>query len=257
LDLRLHELDGYVDKFVICEYPITLDHVPQPLHYEENKDRFSDFHNKIIHYIGPASESISGYDLYCHRKSRDFSGVLAWCKPNDIIINTCPDIILKKQTIVELEKLDMSDCNAQLISDWFIYYMDFHYMGCKFDQNPACFHKNITPQMWETVGAGIRIGHVVQDAGYHFAKLGGVDRILKNLTEGYPLRWLNNAQINNRDVMIERMQKGYAWDSDFGGVHKPKDVVMEKIPYNPANYPDYVNQHPEIYEKYFIDGMKV
>lgn len=60
LDVKLHELDGLVDKFVVLEFPTSLTHKPQPLLYEENKERFSKFHDKIIHIVGADSAPPSG-----------------------------------------------------------------------------------------------------------------------------------------------------------------------------------------------------
>jgi len=49
LELRLNILDPYVDYFVISEASVTHTGVPKPYYYEENKERFAKFHNKIIH----------------------------------------------------------------------------------------------------------------------------------------------------------------------------------------------------------------
>lgn len=51
LELRLEMLDLYVDKFVLIECVETFSGKPKPLYYEENKDRFSKYHHKIIHHV--------------------------------------------------------------------------------------------------------------------------------------------------------------------------------------------------------------
>jgi beta-1,4-mannosyl-glycoprotein beta-1,4-N-acetylglucosaminyltransferase len=51
LELRLEMLDPYVDKFVLIECVETFSGNKKPLYYEENKERFKKFHNKIIHHI--------------------------------------------------------------------------------------------------------------------------------------------------------------------------------------------------------------
>jgi beta-1,4-mannosyl-glycoprotein beta-1,4-N-acetylglucosaminyltransferase len=51
LEIRLHELDPVVDKFVLVESPMTFTNQPKPLYYAENKDRFAQFNNKIIHIV--------------------------------------------------------------------------------------------------------------------------------------------------------------------------------------------------------------
>lgn len=51
LDIRLNILNEYIDYFVIVEATETFSGIPKPLYYELNKEKFSNFHHKIIHYI--------------------------------------------------------------------------------------------------------------------------------------------------------------------------------------------------------------
>lgn len=48
LEIRLHTLSPYVDKFLICEADRTFQGASKPFHYHDNRDRFSDFDSKII-----------------------------------------------------------------------------------------------------------------------------------------------------------------------------------------------------------------
>lgn len=49
LDIRLNELNNYVDKFILVESSTTFSGEPKPLYYQENKDLFEKFNHKIIH----------------------------------------------------------------------------------------------------------------------------------------------------------------------------------------------------------------
>ena len=51
LEVRLHELDGLVDKFVLVEATRTFAGHPKSLYFAQNRGRFSAFDNKIIHVI--------------------------------------------------------------------------------------------------------------------------------------------------------------------------------------------------------------
>ena len=51
LELRLEILAPIVDHFVIIEYTVTYKGDPKPLYYNENKERYKKFENKIIHQI--------------------------------------------------------------------------------------------------------------------------------------------------------------------------------------------------------------
>ena len=51
LKIRLNVLSPVVDKFVISEATETFSGLPKPLYYEENKEMFREFEDKIIHQV--------------------------------------------------------------------------------------------------------------------------------------------------------------------------------------------------------------
>ena len=51
LEIRLNTLKDSVDYFVIVESNVTHSGQFKPLYYEENKERFKSFEDKIIHYV--------------------------------------------------------------------------------------------------------------------------------------------------------------------------------------------------------------
>ena len=51
LELRLAELDPVVDRFVVAEATRTFSNEPKPLHFADNRQRFSRWLPKITHVI--------------------------------------------------------------------------------------------------------------------------------------------------------------------------------------------------------------
>jgi beta-1,4-mannosyl-glycoprotein beta-1,4-N-acetylglucosaminyltransferase len=51
LELRLEMLDPYVDKFIIVECVETFSGKQKPLHFQDNKERFSKYLHKIYHHV--------------------------------------------------------------------------------------------------------------------------------------------------------------------------------------------------------------
>ena len=51
LELRLHELKDVVDKFVLVEATRKHSNQPKSLCFLENRDRFAQFADKIIHIV--------------------------------------------------------------------------------------------------------------------------------------------------------------------------------------------------------------
>ena len=67
LEIRLNILDSVVDKFVIVEATETFMGQPKPLYYEENKERFVKWKDKIVHYVVddyPFDESILSTEAF-------------------------------------------------------------------------------------------------------------------------------------------------------------------------------------------------
>lgn len=247
LDLKFHNLDGVVDKFVIVEAPLDNMLVPKPLYYWDNRKKFEEFQDKVIHILcKPDDPAITEpYYRFLERVNQLYRG-LTDCRDDDIILFTDPDLILKNDIVEKAKRmLPMTGC-AELLSDWFAYYMDFLYPNEQYHFTRAAYHRNID-DVYKWVQPVVSIPH----AGYHFSKLGGVDTILENL-KGYPHQELNNGYTSSKEVLLKKMEDGVGWDDM--GAHKR---VMRTIPYDPAYYPDYVNQHPEIFAKHFRGGMNV
>ena len=101
LDIRLHELDSVVDKFVLVEATVTHTNKPKPLYYNKNIHRFKKFHKKIIHIIVKDSPPVSmPWIIERHQLSATMRG-LNKCKPNDIVLYSCVDEIPKAKKVHE------------------------------------------------------------------------------------------------------------------------------------------------------------
>lgn len=62
LEIRLKNLDPYVDRFILVESPETHTGVPKPLYFEENKHRFEKWLPKITHIVAPVCPSTGLWD---------------------------------------------------------------------------------------------------------------------------------------------------------------------------------------------------
>ncbi len=93
LEIRLNVLKNVVDKFVLAEATQTHTGKPKPLYYEENKSRFSEFADRIIHIVvddfpsppeGYTAKQISWMRENWQRNA--VSRGLTEARPNDIIL---------------------------------------------------------------------------------------------------------------------------------------------------------------------------
>src|SRR5579859_7699219 len=101
LEIRLNVLNSVVDKFVLVEATLTHQGKPKPLYYNENKARYSGFHDKIIHVIVdkyPDYEGKSSWVLEHHQRNMIMQG-LKECQPDDTILISDLDEIPRPELI--------------------------------------------------------------------------------------------------------------------------------------------------------------
>jgi beta-1,4-mannosyl-glycoprotein beta-1,4-N-acetylglucosaminyltransferase len=90
LEIRLNELNDKVDKFLICESRETFAGKPKELVYEKNKDRFSQFEEKIIHLVVEKfSGSVSAENREYFNRNYILNGIPDSFNDEDIIIFSC------------------------------------------------------------------------------------------------------------------------------------------------------------------------
>ncbi|MFZ2310324.1 MAG: N-acetylglucosaminyltransferase, partial [Patescibacteria group bacterium] len=101
LEIRLNILDGVVDKFVLVEATKTFSNIDKPLYFNENKERFKKFEDKIIHIIVddyPVFETAWTYDW--HQRNCIARGLVN-CKLDDVILVSDLDEIPDPSKIIE------------------------------------------------------------------------------------------------------------------------------------------------------------
>lgn len=107
LEIRLNELYSVVDKFVLVEATRTFQKEDKPLYYSENKERFKQFSDKIIHVVVDRYPGFfykfrvpTAWDYDVYQKNQIASG-LRGCRPEDVIIISDLDEIPSAEKIAE------------------------------------------------------------------------------------------------------------------------------------------------------------
>src|SRR6185312_15373656 len=101
LELRLHELSGVVDKFVLVETTVTFTNKPKSLIFQENLSRFKKFQDKIIHIVvDDMPKSSNPWTLEKFQRDAIRRG-LNDCRPDDVVLVSDVDEIPRAKTLVE------------------------------------------------------------------------------------------------------------------------------------------------------------
>ena len=120
LTYRLNILNEVVDYFIIVESKYTFSGIEKPLFFNENKDLFSPFHDKIIHIIlddAPVIFPHITYEETAHVRNKkyqidmiDYGVKKITLHPHDLITLTDLDEIPDPTTLQELRNENISIC---------------------------------------------------------------------------------------------------------------------------------------------------
>jgi len=105
LDLRLHTLYDHVDYFVVVEAIVAFQGDVKPLYFEREKNRFEKFFPKMIHVVVEDIPNRAGaWDLEHFQRNALRRGFGA-AAPEDIIIISDADELLRPETVSALRSL--------------------------------------------------------------------------------------------------------------------------------------------------------
>lgn len=235
LELKL----GYtttVDKFLILEFPTSYMKAPRRLHFEENKARFDKYADRIVHRVIQEEDTPwLGLGLFHVRREHLVSQAKSLFSDDDTIIFSDPDVVLRPQCIEKIQP----QLNNQLLSSWRSYYLNGFWGDAFYPFTCATRLGNIS----EMSSYYHRPPDVaIPDCGWHFSKLGGVQGVIDNIT-GYPHADMDREDYKDPAELARKIQNGITWDGRT-------DSRIEYREFKAEDYPGYVSDHPEIYDKY-------
>jgi len=244
LEIRLNVLNSVVDYFVLVESTKTFTNHDKPLHYKENKEKFKDFNDKIIHiiiddlppYTGEknAEGEIWEYDFY--QRNQIVRG-LTNADKEDIIILSDLDEIANPKVVSAFRQENEIACLQMFI---FYYHLnqlrhEKWYMAKVFKKKHL---ENYSPQELRDLTGSMK---VYPNAGWHFSYLGNKEKI------EYKLKNTAHQQFNTDKIVGEIEYKMNNGIDLFDRAIKMTVIDVDE------NYPEYILNNKEKY-KHLIKG---
>ena len=211
LELRLNILYEYVDYFIIAEANVKHSGEQKPFYFEENKERFSkfidkiilckildtpkSFHdlqktennetNKIFDYIKIQKNRFDihtqpdyGRDFFQKESVRKF---LTECEDNDIILISDADEIPNPEILLNLQKLDLENNIYSLNQNTYYYFLNVlkqkDWYGTKMG-----LYKNIKKYSLNEIRGDESLSSKLKNGGWHFSFMGGKEMVKNKLT---------------------------------------------------------------------------
>jgi len=258
LELRLHELDAVVDRFVLVEASLTFSYKPKPLVFAQNKERFERFLPKITHVVVSEFPEAGGNRWMAEYFQRDaIARGLQACEPDDVIIVSDIDEIVRAQAV--LENKDRPGIK------FFRQRQYYYYLNCAqkqgiWDRAKMAFYKDLHspqwlrdyprppvphPTKWQKKCAKYRhrlkqiMGPAdifVDNGGWHFSYLGGLERIREKI------KAFSHAEYDNEEFLaLERLRRVLQSGEDLYG---RRNMAFEFVPVD-KTFPRYLREHPE------------
>ena len=265
LEMRLNILNDVVDYFVLTESPFTVSGNEKPLYYQENKDRFGKFNDKIVHYVTEEiPNDFSGMlektkfhaaykenDPYgtpminlpirfqralFNRNNSAFGIEKAGVTDEDLVITSDADEIINPLLLQDLEWFNPSnhyvaECRAFYYKLNFLYQEDW--MGSR-----LCTWKHLKNTTIDQHRQDHENAHRIQDAGWHFSFFGNAEDFKLKLAS-YEHTENNNEQVTSNAA--EKIEQGL---DPLGRTNKLITVPLDD------SYPDYVLNNQDKYAEF-------
>ena len=265
LEMRLNILNDVVDYFVLTESPFTVSGNEKPLYYQENKDRFGKFNDKIVHYVTEEiPNDFSGMlektkfhaaykenDPYgtpminlpirfqralFNRNNSAFGIEKAGVTDEDLVITSDADEIINPLLLQDLEWFNPSnhyvaECRAFYYKLNFLYQEDW--MGSR-----LCTWKHLKNTTVDQHRQDHENAHKIQDAGWHFSFFGNAEDFKLKLAS-YEHTENNNEQVTSNAA--EKIEQGL---DPLGRTNKLITVPLDD------SYPDYVLNNQDKYAEF-------
>lgn len=193
LEIRLNILDPYVNFFVIGESQQTFSGKEKPRYFEENKERFAKWEEKIIHVLIDEGSFPNAFERAGHQKDS---------------LRKVLEHLEEQKEISDLDLVYFGDIDEIWKPQQLIIRDDIVY---NLKQLNYCYYlNNRSSEEWvgTVVGAWKTIRqqsfnhwranhtHELPNGGWHFTNMGGADQIRKKL-EAYDHQEFNNEFIKN------------------------------------------------------------
>lgn len=232
LEIRLNILDEHVDFFVLGESEQTFSNKEKPLFYEQNKERFSKWNHKIIHVKHPKTNLTNSFEIAAFQKDNLKTALINASDDDVIYFGDVDEIWKPKQVddkVYNLKQLNYGYYLNNRSSEQWIGTIVSKYKNIK-NGSLNYFRANHI--------------HELDDGGWHFTNMGGVEQILKKI-ESYDHQEFNNE--------YTKSQIKYRVENNLDYVGRSVDWLGKPFSFkiDDTDLPEFVKNNKEKYKHLF------
>ena len=179
LDIRLHTLSPFVDRFVLVEAAETFSGNPKPMYYSDNREQFREYWDKIVYVPIEHLPETNNFWVREGNQRNDIMKGLTEAAPDDIILISDVDEIPRPEKFSAIRKTGKSI----FVMDYYMYYLNMRsadealwLLGTR----AVPMREMTTPQDVRNWGAfRLLLGgkYAIFNGGWHFSYLGGPQKV--------------------------------------------------------------------------------
>jgi beta-1,4-mannosyl-glycoprotein beta-1,4-N-acetylglucosaminyltransferase len=258
LEFRLKLLSNVVDKFVICESNYTHSGKIKPYYFNENKERFKEWEEKIIYL--PVEQSIENLEFNKVKTYSPSDG--SWVLENEqrLALTYASEIIAEDDIVMVGDLDEIPDPRAVSffyegnfefknpisLSMLFHYY----YMNCQMEGYDRNWNGTVvcTGKMFREIGSqhlrnDRNLFQRIPNAGWHFSYLGGLEKIKKKI-ESFAHTEFNVPEVTSDENILNAINKGQ-------DIFNRSGISYNYVPIN--YYPDFLQEVMIQYPQFIKD----
>jgi beta-1,4-mannosyl-glycoprotein beta-1,4-N-acetylglucosaminyltransferase len=209
LEVRLHELDPYVDRFILVEADFTFQGGTKPYYFEENKDRYKPFLDRIMHVklTGPVDTD----DPWVREKLQRnaiANGLTDAAEDDIVLVGDC-DEIPRGDKIAEAVAIIEAAPSAQVAfeSDKSFYHVNNRCWTVKWPQPQAVTAKACREHGAEAVRMGCETALKIKGGGVHYCNQGDPAWLIEKL-ESFSHSEVNLPQYKDPEFLQSCIDQG-------------------------------------------------
>jgi hypothetical protein len=202
-------MSGWVDHFVIVEAATTFTGLPKPLHFQEQRAAFARFADKIIHVpIERFPDHVAGpWQRDCFQRDMAVAGISGLCAPDDLVILTDMDEIVRKEALDSAAGLDLAALEVRT----FIFFYNCEQLFDPPKIKPVIARAKLLAQHGSTWlkwgGARFLKRQALKDGGWHFTAMAEPAGLVVKGQSTAHTEWAHLDQRHYEDL-LERIRVG-------------------------------------------------
>jgi beta-1,4-mannosyl-glycoprotein beta-1,4-N-acetylglucosaminyltransferase len=258
LEIRLNIMNDYVDYFVLTESTVTFSGLDKPLYYQENKDQFEKFNDKIIHVIVDDTPDKNPFERDVFQKNAIIRG-LQNCEDADIIITSDIDEIPDPEIFDQL----VDDCEDNKVyhfaQDLFYYYLNLKEVSGNLNSYTGEFN-NVKEKKWlgskmckyqflkqhsvnELRAPNMKeCGYRISPGGWHFTYVGSDGSMTPEQKIAHKIECAAHQEFNN-DAVKSKIVENVKSNKDI--FYRPSEFEVVEID---GSFPQYIRDNQEKYQ---------